>query len=268
MLLHRKNDRRDASSRSLTRWIVPGLNAPSSSTRNTNVGLARMRRIADLNAGVEAPLLASGRIELEHAGELRLRHRTTERAAGQRRENLRRASRLPGCAPPGGTRRCARGSACAGASRVERPGDRQRLDVRPAGGIVGAGGTAQERPQPLRARADLADEGRADRVRTRGHRHTDLQTRVDRVRPIGDHLTRPALLGLAANRGEEHARAVNRDLDLMRVLETANRLEVRAIEREREVILGVLREVVRDDQAADRSRAAALRCADPASGPA
>ncbi len=90
-------------------------------------------------------------------------------------------------------------------------------------------------------------------MRTGGHRHSDLQTRVDRVRPIGDHFTGPALFGLAAHRGQEHARAINRDLDLMRVLETTNRLEVCAIEREREVVLGVLREVLGDDQTANRS---------------
>src|SRR6186997_1914849 len=44
----------------------------------------------ELNAGVEVSLLASGRIELEHACEFRLRHRTTECAASQRRENFRR----------------------------------------------------------------------------------------------------------------------------------------------------------------------------------
>ena len=64
---------------------------------------------------------------------------------------------------------------------------------------------------------------------------------------------RPALLRLAADGGDEDARAVDRDLDLMRMLETADRLEVGAVERQRKVILGVEREVVVDDQAPDRS---------------
>src|SRR5678810_962001 len=45
----------------------------------------------ELNAGVEVSLLASGRIELEHACEFRLRHRTTECAASQRRASGRRS---------------------------------------------------------------------------------------------------------------------------------------------------------------------------------
>ena len=44
MLLHRKNDSRDASSRSLSGYTVPGAAlAGSRSTRNTNFGLASMR---------------------------------------------------------------------------------------------------------------------------------------------------------------------------------------------------------------------------------
>ena len=61
------------------------------------------------------------------------------------------------------------------------------------------------------------------------------------------------LLGLAADRGHEHTRAIDRDLDLMRMFETTNRLEVGAIERQREVVFGVEREVVGDDQTANRS---------------
>src|SRR5688572_16025902 len=83
----------------------------------------------ELDAGVERSLLASGGIELEHACELWLRHRTTECAAGQCRENLRRtcvflaADRGTAREDPLAARRRA------GASGVERPGDRQRLDV-------------------------------------------------------------------------------------------------------------------------------------------
>ena len=53
---------------------------------------------------------------------------------------------------------------------------------------------------------------------------------------------------------EEDALTVNRDLDLMRVLETADGLEVSAIQRQRELVLGVERERVVDDQAADRAK--------------
>ena len=63
----------------------------------------------------------------------------------------------------------------------------------------------------------------------------------------------PARLGFAADGGQEDALAIDRDLDLMRMLETANPLEVGAVERQRKVILAVEREVVVDGQAADRS---------------
>ena len=57
---------------------------------------------------------------------------------------------------------------------------------------------------------------------------------------------------------EEDALAVDRDLDLMRVLEPANRFEVGAKELERKAVLGVEREVMVDDQPADGAERQAL----------
>src|SRR5262245_6118112 len=104
--------------------------------------------------------------------------------------------------------------------RIERPGDRHRLDVRPAGRVVRARGTAKERAEALRALTDLADERRADCVRSRLHRHTNLKTGIDGVHPVSDDTAVAlGLLGVTADGGDERALAVDRDLDLMRVLE-------------------------------------------------
>ena len=73
---------------------------------------------------------------------------------------------------------------------------------------------------------------------------------------------RPAGFVVRRRPGEEDALAVDRDLDLMRMLEPANRLEVGAKQREREVVLAVEREVVADADAADRAERQALRGAE------
>ena len=193
MLLHRKNDSREASSRSLTRCGRARLESAVflDAEHERRAGEDATQR--QLDAGVEGPLLPPCLVEREHARHVRLRHRPTERAARERRDDLRRARLFLAA-----TRRAAGEDALAarrlaGARRIERTGDGQRFDVRPAGRIVGAGGAAKERPQPLRARADLAHERGADRVRTRGHRHAHLQSRIDRVHAVGD--ARPAAPG-------------------------------------------------------------------------
>ncbi len=74
MLLQRKNDKRDASSRSSRRYALPaGTSAGSRSTRNTNRGLARMACRAASNAGVEIALAPA------------LLEKAEQRLAGRRR---------------------------------------------------------------------------------------------------------------------------------------------------------------------------------------
>src|SRR5262245_54804993 len=139
----------------------------------------------ELNAGLELALLPSCRVKLHHAGELGLRHWTTECVAGERRENLRRASVLlvsRGWAA-GEASLAARSGA--GTCRVERTGNCQRFDVWPARRVIRPGRAAQERPQALATAADLPDERGTNCMRTCGDRHAHLQTCVDRIRTIG-----------------------------------------------------------------------------------
>jgi hypothetical protein len=126
--------------------------------------------------------------------------------------------------------------------------------VRPAGRVVRAGGTAKERPQPLRALADLAHEGRAHRMRSRGDRHTYLQTCIDGIHPVGDHAARAfGLFRLTTDCRDEHSFPIDRDLDLMRMLEPSYRFEVVAIQLQRELVLAIEWKDLMDDQAADAS---------------
>ena len=139
MLLQRKNDSRDASSRSLIaiRACPARTPAGSRSTRNTNFGLARMRCSAELDAGVEAAAARGPARRTPSAARVS--------ALGTGRRYARRASvaddlpraRALRCARrrPDGTRRCAGGSACRRAPvGVERPGDRHasRRAARPS----------------------------------------------------------------------------------------------------------------------------------------
>ena len=58
---------------------------------------------------------------------------------------------------------------------------------------------------------------------------------------------------VTANRGHQNAFAVDREFDLLRILETAHRAQVRAIEANLEVVLGIERKGVRRPEAANRS---------------
>ena len=64
-----------------------------------------------------------------------------------------------------------------------------------------------------------------------------------------------------------HALAVDRDLDLVRVLEAAHDVQVGAIELDLEDVLAVERKRVAHEQCRRRCRAAGLRCAGSATGP-
>src|SRR5262249_1648828 len=118
--------------------------------------------------------------------------------------------------------------------------------------VVGAGVASQERPQAVRALADLPDErGRHEPwARLDGHAHEEPG--VGGVRLLRDRAGL-AGFGLAADRAEEHTLAVHRDLEVVLVLEPANRLEIRARQRDVKLIVAVERKPVAHADAADRA---------------
>ena len=103
MLLHRKNDSRDASSRSLTRYGAPGVTpAGSRSTRKRNSGLTSRRRTRALDAAIERPALAPLAIERQQRLDIRRARRAAVGPRRQRREDAPGAGGL-GDAPAAGT---------------------------------------------------------------------------------------------------------------------------------------------------------------------
>ncbi len=72
----------------------------------------------------------------------------------------------------------------------------------------------------------------ADLLRAGFDRHANTQPCVGGVRALGDALPSALALGLAADGAEEDPPAVDADLDLMRSLEAADRLEVGAEQRQ------------------------------------
>ena len=82
MLLHRKNDKRDASSRSLMRYIVPGAAfAGSGSVRNRNFGSVRISRSAFSIPASKLAFIPALLIEAEQDFEIGVRHRPAISAA-------------------------------------------------------------------------------------------------------------------------------------------------------------------------------------------
>ena len=130
--------------------------------------------------------------------------------------------------------------------------------MRPAGGVVGTGGAAEERPQAVGVLGDLADEGGRHEPRARLHRHAHAQPRVGGVGSRGDGAGLSGL-GVAADRTEEHPLAVDGDFELVLVLEPANRLEIGARQRDVELVLGVERKRVAHPEATHGAERQALR---------
>ena len=150
MLLQRKNDRRDASSSRSRDTPRPAASvAGSSSTRNTNVGLASRRGEPAGHPSRRCPC-GDPRGRTPERRDVRLAHRTPVGAAREiRRQNRPRArrARLVGRRRGPADENAPAARRVAGTGRVEGPGHRQRLHVRPPGGVVRAGVAAEERTQ-------------------------------------------------------------------------------------------------------------------------
>ena len=95
MVLHRKNDRRDASSTSLRRWARP-LSAVdgSRSMRNRKSGDTSIASTAAWMPLSKSPPVAAALVERVERLDVGARHRTPERPVRERRENGSRAGRL------------------------------------------------------------------------------------------------------------------------------------------------------------------------------
>ena len=110
MLLHRKNDRRDASSTSgdaIGRARLHAGGIGFDAKQKIGADEQPLERRAD--AGFEVALGAPGLVEAEQRLHVVVRRRPAIRAPRQRRENLRRARRFLACARRESTRRCGGG---------------------------------------------------------------------------------------------------------------------------------------------------------------
>ena len=198
-----------------------------------------------------APLAVERQQSLSFVG----RQRPSVRPAGHRRED------------PGGARllvRGARGSAneqprarWVGRLRaVEGPLDRDRLDVRGALRIKGIREVADETLQPIRLeqRRHLLEEGGGHGVPAGLDRQAHAQPRcLELVAGVGGILLQRNQILVATDAGEQLPLPVNRQLDLMRILEPADRAEVGAIQPHLELVLAVGRKHVLENPAADRA---------------
>ena len=112
-------------------------------------------------------------------------------------------------------------------------------------------GAAPERLQPratLRRRA--LEERRTDHVRSSGHGDAHGQPRVERHDDVGGVLRRHLEVLVSADARQEYALAVDRDLDLVRLLEPADGAHVRVEQLHLDDVLAVERKVVLRHQAA------------------
>ena len=100
------------------------------------------------------------------------------------------------------------------------------------------------------------DERHADHSRTGLHEGALLEPLVDLVRRRGHGQIGRAVVFLAADLRHEHALAVDADLDLVRELQAGQVADDVAEELDAEFVLGILREVVFEEQAAAGARAA------------
>ena len=166
MLLQRKNDSRDASSRSPTRYARAGARrapARARSGRGTADRRGRARPPAGCRDSNDAAL-APVAIELQqrlHVG-TGGGNRPAVGARGERRQDLARARRLVGCRRRRADEQAPAARRVAGPGRVERAGDG---DLRDAGRARRRRGRRRPRPR-VRVRDD--QRGR-DRVRSRRH---------------------------------------------------------------------------------------------------
>jgi hypothetical protein len=257
----------------------------------------------ELDAALEPAILMAAPIELHQARQIAVAQLPTEGAAAERRHDAAGTGFLVGFArglvapKPGGRRRTTRkhlppARRIAGAGGVERSGDREAIEVRPAGHVDGVDRAAGERLQLPRRLGDATDPAHGDHVRPRLQRHAHAQATVDFVAGDGGVGEVRLVILLAAEIDQQHAAAVDGELGLVGELEAAHRAEVGAkelgaddvfaVERQRHpgqtaaegadrhaIDLRVLRPVLPDDErlvAGNDRRIAHRQRAQPAGG--
>jgi hypothetical protein len=90
-------------------------------------------------------------------------------------------------------------------------------------------------------------------VRARLHRNANAQARIDGVRRIGRLLEGGGEVVVSPHRGRMNPFSVDRDLDLVRMLDAAHVAEIRAIEAGLELILAVEGKEMAHERPADRA---------------
>ena len=233
IVLHRKNESRDASSTSLIRCAAAG---PGAGRVALDAEQELRRHEHRLDGGLDAarrnpPLAAALLVERVERLDVGARHGTPERAVRERGENRARAGRLLrrplGAADE--NRRAARGLAAPG--RLVRTADDQPADVRPR----------RRHVEPLHARAA---QSQIDRPRDPDRPAASVAVVARRV-PLGFQV-------LARRRHADRVQpGFHGDPDLERIgLRTVSGLQAR--DPDLEHILGVERKVVRDRHAGAR----------------
>ena len=203
MLLHRKNDRREASSMSLIACAVPAGPVSSCSARKMNLGLVRMLRSARLDAAVEGALLAAGLVEAEQPVDLGGRHRTAVGAACQRLDDPARAGRFLRLGPRTADEDAIPARRAAETGGVERTGDADVLDVRHARVVRRVDVGALELLETVPAlRGAASQEGGRQRVRPRGDGDAHGQPGADVVQVVGGVVGRADEVFVASDRRE------------------------------------------------------------------
>jgi hypothetical protein len=126
--------------------------------------------------------------------------------------------------------------------------------VRPAGPVEVVDRAAEKRLEPHRlGNRRIFDECHRDVVRAGGHGHAHAEPRVHGVARVGRLIEQRLEILAAADRGQVDALAVDRDLDIVRVLESADDVEIRAVQLRLEHVVAVERERIAHRRPADRA---------------
>ena len=267
MLLQRKNDNRDASSRPLRAYTLPGRTGWIAFDAEQEARVDEDALERELDARVEAALPSPGAVEAEQRVDVCRRDRPAIRTPGERGENLPGAAFLVGP-----TRRPAdEDPAAAGCAPQTRdpvgPVDRDRVHGRTAVRHLDAvapvdRGVRRYRLQYLFRVGQRAHERHADRPQPRPRGKAYFQPVVG-VMPVvlpfrvSVHAARIAPGGgparaLAPDGEQRQSRAVQADVNLVRLPEAHDVAERFAPQADLEDVLAVDRKVVTDHDAATR----------------
>ena len=194
-----------------------------------------------LDAGLEALVLSRLPVERQDVGGLGWRQRPPECPPAQRRDDAPRARVFLGRGL-GAAHEQPRADRRLDPLRVVRPLDRDRLHVRRALGVERVGEVADEALQPvgLEHRRGLLQERRRDVALPGFDEAPDLEARgLDRVRGVGGVLLQRVQILVAAEHSAMHMLAVDQQLQLLGILQAADRAEVGAVQADLEVVFPV-----------------------------